>query len=297
MEKKSRKGRILSLKGESGVTLLESTLTMGLMGIMLALTSTIYVNLEYFMGKQTSAISARNESLKLISMIRKQYAIDLIKDADPPRKMSSKAETIEGRISDKTGDSIQTVKKVINTISTISENNSVELFSLSNECAELPDQMKDKIPMFNLEYFNEIFAKLKISDSYSKSGSGSAITDFESVQITCEEYLQGFQCGYNSVPYITFERNGRVTRVPHEVATPGQFSSAKNTAVAAFICDTESFGNLDQRLFKDVTVFIGTYDFTQHRNPDLKKRVKWQKFRSIFSVSSPSENVLYIRDP
>ncbi|MCB9229001.1 MAG: hypothetical protein H6618_05260 [Deltaproteobacteria bacterium] len=294
IRKRQRKNTRWSM--ESGVSLLEMIIVIGLMGLLLSLSTAVYVNLDLFTGRYKSRLSARNEALQLIAMIRRRYNIDLIKEDDPARKVGSKSERIEGKIMDKSGDMIQGVLSVINTISTVSENKSVDLMTITNGCVELPDHLKNQIPMFNQDYFHVVFDQLRVSDSYSDASSSPGITDFATVQTTCEEYLQGFQCGYNSVPFISFDDGKRGLQIPADMTKKARFTSVRESAVAAFICDTESFGEADLRLFKDITVFIATFDMSKKNHPDPAKRLHWQKFRSIFSVSSPSENVEFISD-
>ncbi|NRA44850.1 MAG: type II secretion system protein [Oligoflexales bacterium] len=261
------------LDSEKGTTLLELTVALGLVGIIALLSTTLYMNLESFSRKKSAEISARNESMLLLNELRKSYSIDIIDEADAPRMMLSEKDAVLGQVSD---DGSTATVQIETTVSSAGE----DLFSYTNKCTNLPMKLKGRVPKFDTAYLSKVFDKISLS--YHPDAI-----------LRCMDYLEDFQCPDNQVPYVEYTSLTRNLYVPRHIAPNGRWRTSRSSAVAAFICETQHFEG-DLRNIKDLTLITGTLDPSQRRNSDLTDRIKWKKYRMIMSVSSSSDNVMYL---
>lgn len=273
----------------AGVTLVELSVTIGLVGILVVLSTALYKNVDSLTSKKDAELTALNESILLLNLIQKSFHTELIDEEQANSRTFSEPNKVSSELESGDGSTSSAVQKVSTDVTANDGSGVVELFTYRNECTKVPSSLRGKLPTFSPDYITEII---------TNEVQGSLSDDYGSfVDLNCLNYLESFQCGYNQVPFITFEQqqSGQRFSVPTQLGPRGSWRSIRSGPVAALICDTQTYKQ-DLRNIRDITVLTAVFVPEKRFNQNKKKRLKWFKQRMVLAPASPSGNVTYIQD-
>lgn len=289
-EQDTKSFRIMSAS-QKGTTLVELLMSLGLIGVIVALGSVLMMNVQKHLQLNTSELGALDESLIFLNRLQKANSLELI-DARSPSTQRLFSKKMQDAFE---GSGSSGLSLTVSALNGVGER--IDIYTLDNKCIKGPKAKFDFYPEFTKDYVQKIF------DQYAKT---QGATSFAFSKTKCMEFLEDnssgssvfFECKEGEVPYAQLQiknalgqNKGPALKVP---ANPsGSAGLSAYSPVAAFFCETLPVAGDNSKLI-DVAVWSAIIDTYQAKNPDKTKRLKWFLQRMVLSPPSSAGNVQYI---